>query len=130
MVGLRYVLWLLLGATAAYGIHLGVLGFLERNLFEYQITLAYLANTITALIITLGLLNAPERFRNSLGFLFMGGSFLKFAVFFIFFYPAYKEDGEIGKQEFSTFFIPYAVCLFFETKALIHRLSQLDKEGK
>lgn len=128
MVGFRYALWLLLGAVVAFGIHLGVLSFLGKDPLEYSITIAYLANTITALFITIGLLNAPERYKNSLGFLFMGGSFLKFTVFFIFFYPAYKEDGEIGKQEFSTFFIPYAVCLFFETKALIHRLSQLDKE--
>jgi hypothetical protein len=44
----------------------------------------------------------------------MGGSFLKFAVFFIFFSPVFKVDGDISKLEALSFLIPYFSCLLYE----------------
>jgi len=59
----------------------------------------------------------------------MFGSFLKFAVFFIFFYPSYHSDGTISRLEFMAFFIPYIYALLIETLALIKLLNLPEKEG-
>lgn len=48
----------------------------------------------------------------------MFGSLLKFAVFFIWFYPILQLDGNTKGPEFSLFFIPYLVGLLLETMAL------------
>lgn len=55
----------------------------------------------------------------------MLGSFVKFAVFLIWFYPIFKLDGHIDKLEFATFFVPYLVSLLFETRKLSTILNDL-----
>jgi hypothetical protein len=61
-----------------------------------------------------------------LGFVFMMGSFVKFAFFFVFFYPTYHSDGIITRQEFLSFFVPYVICLIAETLTSIRLLNRLD----
>ncbi|MGB0403833.1 MAG: hypothetical protein ACPGEG_07020 [Salibacteraceae bacterium] len=105
-------------------IHISVLHFLDFEMFANRIILAYSGNYVLAIGILFGLMNAPERFKNSLGYLFMLGSVFKFIFFFLFFYPYFLEDGDISRVEFFTFFIPYSVSLISETKLLINRLSE------
>ncbi len=112
---LKFATTLFLLLSTVFTIHLGILYFLELPFFENQIVLAYAINLILAAIIFLVLHQYRVKFQNTLGFLFMGGSFLKFIVFFLVFYPAYKEDGKIQGVEFAAFFIPYLVALIFET---------------
>ncbi len=57
----------------------------------------------------------------------MFGSFLKFAFFFIFFYPSYQADGDITRLEFMAFFIPYIFSLLIETMSLITLLNLPEK---
>ena len=45
------------------------------------------------------------------GYVFLGGSMLKFLVFFLFFYPNFTVDDELSRVEFSVFFVPYIVTL-------------------
>ena len=75
----------------------------------------YGVNFLLAAVIFVGLLLARKKLKNALGFLFMGGSFLKFAVFFVVFYPDYKADGDIQNAEFAAFFVPYVFALIVET---------------
>ena len=106
----------LIGVTAlVFATHLLVLNTLEKPLFDNLMTAAYVANVLMAGGIYALLYLFRKKFRNEIGYLFMGGSFLKFAVFFIFFYPVYKEDGDITRLEFATFFVPYVTCLIIET---------------
>ena len=51
------------------------------------------------------------------GFVFMGGSILKFGVFFFFIYPDFKADGLVGSDELTLFFVPYLISLFSMTYA-------------
>ena len=115
------------GALLALIIHLLVRHFQGNPLWEHQIFAAYLSNAILALGIVVFLIKAPAGLQNSLGFLFMLGSGLKFILFFAFFYPLYKADGNMSRPEFFTFFIPYAVCLLFETQSLIRVLGEKDR---
>lgn len=105
-------------------LHLLILAALGKALFANHLVWAYVANTVLASLILGYLLKAPAKYQNSLGFLFMLGSFLKFAIFFLFFAPLYKSDGRIDNYEFSTFFVPYALCLILETTLLINKLNR------
>jgi hypothetical protein len=56
----------------------------------------------------------------------MGSSFLKFAVFFIGFYPFYSQDDVVSSTEFAQFFVPYAISLTIETIFLIRVVNEMD----
>ncbi|MGE0561891.1 MAG: hypothetical protein AB7O47_08755 [Flavobacteriales bacterium] len=99
--------------------HLGVLYLYDLPLLSNFIIAAYLSNYLIAIIVYAFLYKFRVRLATSLGFLFMGGSMIKFAVFFIFFLPYYKQDGDMSKIEFSSFFIPYAISLSLETFSFI-----------
>ena len=84
-------------------------------MFNNLIVLSYLVNGILAAVIFFLLYRFREKLKNQIGFLFMGGSLLKFVFFFLLFYPVYKSDGDMSGLEFAAFFVPYAVSLFLET---------------
>ncbi len=88
------------------------LGFLPFNDLMVH---AYTINFLLAVGIFIGLYAARKKLKNALGFLFMGGSLIKFIFFFIIFYPVYRADGEIQRTEFAAFFIPYLTALVLET---------------
>ena len=111
----RFALVLLGVLTIVFTGHLLVLQGLEKPLWNDMILLSYLLNFLLALGIFLVLYFLKEKVSNAIGFLFMGGSLLKFVVFFIVFYPAYKNDGEVSKSEFAAFFVPYLISLVLET---------------
>jgi F0F1-type ATP synthase assembly protein I len=60
------------------------------------------------------------------GFVFMAGSALKFLIFFLVFYPTYKEDDNMKTIEFIAFFIPYSICLITE---VIYLSKQLNNQS-
>lgn len=122
----KYVILLFLGLVISFGIHIAVLHYFDLPLFQNRIILAYILNFIIAAIIIGGLYVVREKQKDNLASLFMIGSLLKFALFFIVFYPLYTSDGEMTKLEFFTFFIPYISSLILETLALIRLLEYLD----
>ena len=95
--------------------HTAILKNLGFSPYGNLLPLSYVLNAILALGIFIGLYLLRIKLKNSIGFLFMAGSFLKFLVFFAVFYPSYKSDGEIDKLEFAAFFVPYAISLILET---------------
>jgi len=109
-----------------FGLHLAILSFINKPLFENNIVLSYIINLALAIAIFGFLYKYRERFKNQIGFLFLAGSFLKFAVFFIVFYPLYKLDNDISGLEFAAFFVPYAICLILETSSLVKWLNKMD----
>ncbi len=107
-----------------FGIHLFVLSQLELPLFDNRIIAAYLVNCLLALVIYLSLFLLKNKMPEQLGFLYMGGSFIKFLFFFIFFYPFYKLDGGLDSYEFAAFFVPYVISLILETFGVIQFLKK------
>jgi len=114
---------LLIILSVVFGIHIAILYFLELPLFENQIIPSYSVNGILAIIIFITLLKLRIKYLDLLGFLFMGGSFLKFAVYFIFFLPHYRADGIVVRLESTSFLIPYITSLIIETFYLIKLLN-------
>lgn len=85
---------------------------------------SYLSNFILVLITYGVLMFFREKKNESLGFIFLYGFFLKMAVFMIFFNPTYKADSEMTGLEFFAFFLPYSVCLAFETVVIVRILNR------
>ncbi|MBC30356.1 MAG: hypothetical protein CMH48_05880 [Muricauda sp.] len=112
---LKFTLSLLACLSTAFAFHLLILVGFEKPLWGNLIALSYLLNFTLALGIFLALYFLRNKLGNAMGFLFMGGSLLKFVVFFLVFYPGYKSDGTIQGVEFAAFFVPYAVALVLET---------------
>jgi hypothetical protein len=112
---LTFFLKLIILLTVVFGIHLVVLNYLNTPLFNNLIIASYIVNFILAIIIFVALYKLRKKYLDLLGFIFMGGSMLKFAVFFLFFSPTFKENGNIDGLESASFLAPYVTCLLLET---------------
>lgn len=110
----RFCIKLLLIISIVFGIHIGILYFLNIPLFENKISLAYIVNVVLAIVIFIGLIKLKKDNEQILGFVFLIGSFLKFTIFFLYFYPIYKQDGNMSTLEATSFLTPYFVCLTVE----------------
>ena len=122
---LQFVISLFLSLILALCIHLGVLYAKELTLWDNLILWSYGINLLLAAAIFFPIYIYRQRLKHQVGFYYMAGSFLKFLVFFIVFYPVYKLDGHMDTLEFAAFFVPYAICLAIETiftSIMLHRL--------
>ena len=101
-----------------FSIHIGVLKLTSHAVFENYIIESYLIQLLLTFFIytMIYIRRIPQ--HDILGFLFIAGSMLKFAVFFVVFNPWFKQDGDINKLEFASFFIPYTACLIYESIAV------------
>ena len=113
-------------SISSYFIYVWILQYTKTDVLKSQIILAYVINTLLAIAIMWALFAFRKKFKDLLGFVFMMGSFVKFAFFFVFFYPTYHSDGIITRQEFLSFFVPYVICLIAETLTSIRLLNRLD----
>ena len=101
---LRFTIKAILVMALVFVVHLFVLNTLNFQLFDNRIVASYCINLFLVVLIFGALYLLKEKYNNQLGFLFMAGSIIKFAFFFIFFYPFYKQDGDLSKLEFAAFF--------------------------
>lgn len=120
----KFAISLLIILAVVFAMHIAVLNQLDRPLFDDRIVAAYLINYFLAVLIYLMLFLLRNKMTDQLGFLYMGGSIVKFIFFFIFFYPFYKIDGKLDSFEFAAFFTPYVISLIFETLGSIKILKK------
>ena len=124
----RFTFLITLLLSILFGIHLFALDSHDLPLFENKIITSYIINyTLTILIFT-SLVLLKKKYSESLGYIFFIGSFIKFIVFFILINPSFKEDGDVSRIEFVSFFIPYAIALVFEVIFLIKVLRIEDQQ--
>ena len=119
-----FLLKLFIGLSITFGLHITVLYFLNKPLFENRIVFAYCINFILAVVIFFSLFRLRKKYLHILGFIFMAGSMLKFLFFFIFFYPFYKQNGDLNSLEATSFLIPYLVSLLIEVIFLSKMLNR------
>jgi O-antigen ligase len=110
----------------AYCIHILVLHAFSLPLFDNNVILSYSINYVLIIAVFGFLYLMRNKYKSQLGFLFLAGSLLKFAVFFIVFYPIFREDDQMSKLEFASFFVPYGMGLFLETLSLSKWLNKLE----
>ncbi|WP_420603457.1 DUF6168 family protein [Flagellimonas sp.] len=126
----QFLVLLVLLLVISFGLHILVLSAKALPVFDNLIVRSYVVNGLLAAIIFVLLYKFRQKLKNQIGFLFMGGSLLKFAFFFLLFYPTYKSDGDMSGLEFAAFFIPYAVALFLETFYTSRMLKNLEETAK
>jgi hypothetical protein len=114
---------LLISICVVFGIHSVILYYLNISLFQNLLIPSYLTNYFLALLIFFILVKLKKKYLDLLGFVFMGGSFVKFAVYFIFFNPVFKQNGTVSPEEATSFLTPYLLCLIVETFYLIKLLN-------
>ena len=100
----RLLFFLVISLGVVFVIHLALLNEFGLELLGNRVVLAYIGNLVLTAAIVIFLSRLPSRFTHSLGYLFLFGSAIKFVFFFVFFFPFYRLDGDISKQEFITFF--------------------------
>jgi len=119
----RFVSFLFLFLLLVFSLHLGILYVFDKPLWEQGIVLSYGVNFIMAVLVLLLVERSLKRESSHTGFLLMGGSALKFLIFFLVFYPLYNEDGQMTTTEFVAFFVPYGLCLALEVYHLSKALN-------
>jgi hypothetical protein len=114
---------LLIFLCVVFGIHNLILHYLNISMFENLLIPSYITNYFLAVLIFFILVKLKKKYLDLLGFVFMGGSFIKFGVYFILFNPIFKENGTVSTQEATAFLVPYLLCLIVETFYLIKLLN-------
>ena len=114
---------LLVALGVVFGIHILILDVKELPLFDNYIIASYMVNGVLAFIIFGVLYKLRIKYLDLLGFIYMSGSFLKFGIYFIFFNPIFKQNGEVSTLEATSFLVPYLLCLIIETYYLIKLLN-------
>lgn len=109
-------------------LHYGIIYAQEWPLVFPDLIWAYLLNLALAVGIYVAMLQFAAQQSRYLGFLFLIGSALKFAAYFIILEPIFSRDGSLSKLEFFYFFIPYLTCLIVETVALVKLLREMDEQ--
>ena len=126
---LRYLIVLGMVLGISFGVHAWLRAQSGLQSIGDLLAASYLFNFVMAYGIVTGLYLVRFRMKQQIGFLFIGGSLLKFLVFFLFFYPSFKVDETIGRAEFLSFFVPYFLALATETYFTASMLKDLEKEN-
>ena len=124
----RYFLLLTLALGISFPLHILARAGSGLPLFGDMLPISYLVNYVLALAIVWLLFKFRKKIRQQIGFLFIAGSMLKFAVFFVAFYPSFRADGTINRGEFASFFVPYLLALVLETFFTAKLLRDLERE--
>jgi hypothetical protein len=119
---LYFVLILAVLLIPIFFAHHYFLGAYQAVLFK-----SYWVNYLMAVAIYSALVLASKKHNSQLGFLYMGGSFFKFIIYFLVLSPIFKTIDVSNKTAFIMFFAPYATALTLETKLLIDLLNASDK---
>jgi len=122
----QFLAFLVILLVIAFFIQTSILENIGEDARANKILLSYVVNALLAGAIYMLLYYYRYKLKDYIGFLFMGGSFLKFILFFLFFYPSYRADGDISSLEFAAFFVPYLICLVLETIFTAKMLQNLD----
>lgn len=85
---------------------------------------AYLVNFTLAAGFFLLIYHLRTNHADKLGFVFMIGSGAKFTLYFLLFNTHFRADGLMTTEEFTVFFVPYALSTFIETTSLIRALNK------
>ncbi len=122
----KFLVVLLLVLTVVFAAHLFILQNMGLPFFADRIVLSYLVNYALAASILIFIQSKFNKKSSHTGFMFLAGSGIKFLVFFLVFYPFYREDGTMSTSEFAAFFVPYATCLILEVAFLSKQLNNQD----
>ena len=108
---LKFSLLLLLCAAAAYFLHIYLFTRFFPEGSRELIDFSYKFNFGITFLFTSSIIIASQRLKDQLGFIFLGSSFVKIAIFLVI---VKTSDFEIDKADFLHFFVPYSLCMVLE----------------
>jgi len=120
-----FILILFLILLVVFIIHISTLHLLNHDVFANKILTSYFGNFLLTVVIFTFIYKNRVKKTERLGFFFLGGSMIKFTLFFIFLNPFFMQDGLVSRLEFLSFFVPYSVALSVETLQLIKELNKV-----
>ena len=129
MKTLRFSVFLFLALLLSGALHASYFYANDISLRVEELLICYGLNFIMALIIYGFLLMLAKRQSAYLGFFFLFGSALKFAIYFMIIAPLLRRDGSLSYADFFLFFIPYLISLVWETIAVINLLKTSSGES-
>ena len=108
---LTFSLLLLLCAAATYLLHIYLFSrFFPESSLKF-LNFSYKFNFGITFLFTSTIILPRQLLKDQLGFIFLGSSFVKIAIFLLL---VKTSDFEIDKADFLHFFIPYALCMVLE----------------
>ncbi|MBQ4820126.1 DUF6168 family protein [Aquimarina sp. MMG016] len=108
---LQFLLLFAVVVVIGYFLQMQIITYYNLNRDIDLIKVSYMFNGVFTIILTSGIILLSNRFKDQLGFIFLGASFAKIGIFM----AIIKLIGmEINKSVFPDFFIPYVICLVAE----------------
>mgnify|MGYP001246638840 CR=1 FL=1 len=122
----KFIIWfhllLLLILTPTYFVH-------QHYYFADNLITLYLFNGIIAVLVVGSAFLFRKKHKDYIAFYFFGGTIIKLLLFFILIFPLYKQDNNISKLEFLSFFTPYSLTLIIETISLVRLLNMSGEKS-
>jgi hypothetical protein len=109
--------------SISFYIHSGYVALEDKSIMVQS----YIVNLVLGVIVFVVIELFKKKNTNILGFIFLGGSLLKFLVYFIYILPLLTSTGEVTKFKFLVFYIPYFICLMLELLFLVRLMNNETK---
>ncbi len=119
---LTVILLIVLGTS--YLVHSSILETMGPAALQIHLFPFYFMNISVSILTGGSIIYLSQKKSELSGFVFMGGSFLKFALFFLLFYGEFSTIQDIRKVQFVSFYLPYAISLVVEVWYLIYHLNK------
>ncbi|SHI93948.1 DUF6168 family protein [Aquimarina spongiae] len=108
---LRFIFIFLVVVVGGYFIHMGMVTSFSLDRNQGIINFSYVFNGIFTLLFVIGILVFSNKFKDQIGFIFMGGSLVKIGLFIGI---SKLNNMDIDKNVFLDFFVAYLICLILE----------------
>lgn len=125
----RFVIGLLIVLGITFPVHGYIQSLMGFGFLGKHIVQDYVFNATFAILFFAITEWKKKQLGTYLGYAFLFSSILKFMLFLTLLYPHYKIDNKLKSADFAAFFIPYAICLFYETFAMVKRLKTTDSQA-
>ena len=116
----KFIIWfhllLLLILTPTYFVH-------KHYYFAENLKILYLFNALIAVLVVVSAFLFRKKHKDYIAFYFFGGTIVKSLLFFILILPLFKQDNNVSRIEFLSFFVPYLLTLLVETLSLVRLLN-------
>lgn len=125
----RFILVLIILLSLSFVVHLLTLRSIDESFQLSLLTYTYLALIgMTALIVFL-IFKFQKKYYDQVGFMFLAGSLVKFAFYFVVLKPFYAHYELPKTKAFLVFFIPYIISLITEAVYVSKLLNKIDKKS-
>ena len=115
---------LVAGISIGFGIHVGILALMGKDLWANEIIAAYIVNTVLAVVFYITTSLLIKKIGPSSVYIFFAAGVVKAGIYLLIFKPIYMvDDGEATKAEFLTYFVPFGLSLIFEVMLLIRQIN-------